>query len=134
MDNNISLEKLAKNEIPSNSLYEKLLKKIDFNIDKEYLNFISKHNGAEGDVGTEQYLSLWDIENILACNPYYEDVEECLNLFFFGTDGSNYGYAFDKTTEKVVGIDFLEIGNSAPRILGDSFKDFLKSFNKLNEY
>lgn len=125
MNNNLNLKNLSKNEIPSQSLYEKLLNKIDFNIDKEYLDFISKYNGAEGEMGTEKYISLWNIENILSLNPYYEDVEECLNLFFFGTDGSNYGYAFDKITGKVVGIDFLNIGNSDPNIITNSFKNFL---------
>lgn len=37
-DNNLGLENLSKNEIPSQFLYEKLLNKIDFNIDKGYLN------------------------------------------------------------------------------------------------
>jgi len=127
MDIYLILEKLSKNEIPSQLLYEKFLQKIDFNIDKEYLDFISKYNGAEGDIGTEQYLSLWDIENILSCNPYYEGVDECLNLFFFGTDGSNYGYAFEKNNGNVVGIDFLDIGNVSPKVIGSSFKDFLIS-------
>ena len=130
MNNNPISERLVKNEIPSQSLYEKLLKKVDFNIDKDYLDFISKYNGAEGDIGSEQYLSLWDIENILSCNPYYEDVDECLNLFFFGTDGANYGYAFEKITGSVVGIDFLDIGNVSPEVIGNSFKIFLISLNQ----
>ncbi|UKB85368.1 hypothetical protein LF887_07010 [Chryseobacterium sp. MEBOG06] len=133
MYNNLIFDKLAKNEIPSQSLYEKLIKKNDFNIDKDYLDFISKYNGAEGAVNADAYLSFWDIENILSCNPYYEDVEECLNLFFFGTDGSNYGYAFDKNTGKIIGIDFLDIGNTSPNIFGNSFTDFLISFSN-NEH
>ncbi|UZT98212.1 SMI1/KNR4 family protein [Chryseobacterium fluminis] len=130
--NSINLRKRveAKNEIPSQLLYEKLLQKIDFNIDKEYLDFIAKYNGAEGIVGLEQYLTLWDIQNILSCNPYYEDVKECFNLFFFGTDGSNYGYAFDKVTGNIVGIDFLDIGDVSPEVRGNSFKDFLISLNQ----
>ncbi|UCA61687.1 SMI1/KNR4 family protein [Chryseobacterium rhizoplanae] len=130
ISSNAIIVDLSKYEVPSQSLYEKLLKKIDFNIDKEYLDFISKYNGAEGRIGSEQYLSLWDIENILSCNPYYEDVEECLNLFFIGTDGSNYGYAFEKTTGNVVGIDFLDRGNVLPEAVGNSFKDFLISLDQ----
>lgn len=132
MDNNaykLSLDKLSKNEIPTQSLYERFLEKIDFNIDGDYLNFISQNDGAEGDIGKEKYLSLWDIENILACNPYYEDVEVCNNLLFFGTDGSNYGYAFNKKTNKIIGIDFLDIGSVPPDEIANSFKEFLTNLN-----
>lgn len=130
MNSNSNIENLFKNEIPSQTLYEKLIQKIDFNIDSDYLNFISKYNGAEGELGSEGYISLWDIENVLACNPYYEDVEECQNLFFFGTDGSNYGYAFEKNISKIVGIDFLDIGNVSPNIIANSFNNFIEVLNK----
>lgn len=129
MDFNSILNSLSKNEFPSQSLYNELKDKIDFNVDKDYLTFISKYNGAEGEIGDEQYLSLWDINNLLACNPYYEDVEECSTLFFIGTDGSNYGYAFDKITGNIVGIDFLDIGNANPKTIAKSFPAFLESLN-----
>lgn len=125
MNNNVSLDNFSKNELPSQSLYQQLLDKIDFNIDEDYLDFIFKYNGAEGDIGSEAYLSLWDIENVLVCNPYYEDVEECKDLFFFGTEGSNYGYAFEKINGGVIGIDFLDIGNIPPNKIANTFKDFL---------
>lgn len=131
MNNNINLilDGFSKNDIPSQSLYEKFIKNIDFSIDEDYLAFIAQCNGADGDIGNNEYLSLWDIENVLSCNPYYEDVQECLDLFFFGTDGSNYGYAFDKHTGGIVGIDFMDIGTLEPDKTGDSFAEFL---NKLN--
>ncbi|WP_175623196.1 SMI1/KNR4 family protein [Chryseobacterium schmidteae] len=131
MDNNIdlSLSNFTKNEFPSHSLYTKFIETIDFNIDKEYLSFISKYNGAEGNIGKDGYLSLWDIENVLACNPYYDDVEESINLFFIGTDGANYGYAFDKTSGEIVGIDFLDIGEVKTQFFADSFLNFLRILN-----
>ena len=131
MDNNIGLllSNFTKNDVPSHSLYTKFIEAIDFDIDGGYLTFISKYNGAEGNIGKEGYLSLWDIENVLACNPYYDDVEDCLNLFFIGTDGANYGYAFEKTPEKIIGIDFLDIGETKPLPIANSLIDLLKILN-----
>lgn len=131
MDNNIDLllSSFTKNDLPSHSLYTKFIETIDFDIDGEYLKFVSKYNGAEGSIGKDGYLSLWDIENVIACNPYYDDVEDCLNLFFIGTDGSNYGYAFEKNSGKIVGIDFLDIGEIEPLSIANSFIDLLRILN-----
>ena len=83
MDYNIIIANLDKNDIPKQSVYEKLIENIDFRIDKDYLDLISKYDGLDGEIGKGQYLSLWKIESVLSCNPYYEDSEACNDLFFF---------------------------------------------------
>ena len=103
------MEQLNKNEAPDSIVYSALLQKINFNIDKGFIEFIKNHNGAEGNISENSYLILWNIEQLISLNPYYEDNKECEELFFFGTDGSNLGYAFDKKSGEVVSIDFLDI-------------------------
>jgi hypothetical protein len=119
------IEQLNKNEAPDNNDYSLLLKKIDFDIDKDFLEFIKNHNGAEGNIGSNRYILFWNTEQLISLNPYYEDDTKCEELFFFGTDGSNLGYAFDKKNKKIVSIDFLDISQIQSDIIADTFLSFL---------
>jgi hypothetical protein len=65
----------------------------------------------------------------LSLNPYYEGVEECDNIFFFGSDGSNYGFGFLRNSGEVVGIDFLVISHKKPVPIAVSFELFLMQLN-----
>lgn len=118
-------DRLDLNDTPAQHVFSRLVQKIDFEIDPDFLSFYKRHDGASGNVGKEGYVHLWNIDDIILLNPYYEDVPVCKELFFFGSDGSNLGYAFDKVTGSIVAIDYLEIGRSSPTYIADSFKGFL---------
>lgn len=106
------------------NVWNEYSKKLDFIIDKDYVDFLKQSNGGKL-LSSNLYLEFWRLEDIIMLNPYYEDVDECKKLFFFGTDGSNLGYGFNKKTGYIVCIDFLEIGYSVPKILANNFKEFL---------
>jgi hypothetical protein len=78
-----SLSKLETNPQPSPSLLNDFLSNIDFDLDKDYIEFINNSNGSEGSLSEDSYVTFWKIEDVLALNPYYDDVEECEKLFFF---------------------------------------------------
>lgn len=99
---------------------------LDFNLDSDFKEAILASDGANGFVADDVYLQLWPLEDLIALNPYYDDVEICKRLFFFGSDGSSTGYAFVKSTGKVVSIDFIDIGNAEPVEESDSFLDFVR--------
>jgi hypothetical protein len=86
---NLCIQNLNTNSAPTDMAYLSLSKKIDFEIDDDYLDFIKRFNGAEGFLGQDSFVLFWNIDDLLALNPYYEDNEESEKLFFFGTDGSN---------------------------------------------
>lgn len=119
------LSKLNKNDEPSDMVYSSFLKKIDFDIDKDFVEFVKSYNGAEGVISENDYIILWNIDDIISLNPYYEGVKECEELFFIGTNGSNLGYAFDKKSGKIVSIDFLDISKDQPYVIADTFLSFL---------
>lgn len=100
-------------------------RKIDFAIDLDYLDFIKKHDGSEGFLNENTFIQFWNIDDLIALNPYYEDVEKCGKLFFFGTDGSNLGFAFSKLDSTIVSIDFLEILDKDPDFVSKTFISFL---------
>ena len=120
-----TLNLLNKNIVPAHENIKLLLDTIDFTLDEDYLDFMIETNGAYGNISEEQYLILWKIEEVIMSNPYYNDIEECKNLFFVGSNGGNLGYAFLKANGKMTSIDFLDIGERDPEIIADSFSDFL---------
>ncbi len=101
------------------------LNHLDFGQDPDFIEFILHCDGAEGFVTPDKFILFWSITDLVNLNPYYPGSEECRDLFFFGSDGANFGYAIDKQDNAVVGVDFMEIGESKPLQLGDSFADFL---------
>jgi hypothetical protein len=123
------LEQLHKLTLPDNVAYSALLQKIDFNIDKDFLEFIQTYNGVVGNIGENNYIHLWNAEEITKSNPYYEDSNDCKNIFFFGSDGASLGYAFDKKSGQIVSINFYDIDEIQPDAIAGSFESFL---NKLS--
>ncbi len=122
------VKSLNKNIAPDDLVYSKLLESINFKIDIDFLEFIKKYNGAEGILGENNFILFWKIEQLIALNPYYKGVKECDGLLFFASNGSNLGYAFEKKSGWIVGIDFLDISFTQPEIMAQSFDLFL---NKL---
>ncbi|MEO4004175.1 SMI1/KNR4 family protein [Flavobacterium sp. CAU 1735] len=123
------IELLNKNDAPDNAIYSALLKKIDFEIDKDFLEFIKMYDGAEGNIGNNNYISFWNTEQLITLNPYYEYNKDCEELFFFGTDGSNLGYAFEKKNGQIISIDFLDISQIQPDVIADTFELFLSELS-----
>jgi hypothetical protein len=117
---------LNKNESPSSAVFLAFLESLDFTVDKDFIDFIQSFNGAEGFIGKSDYLILWEIDDLMSLNPYYIDNKECEGLYFIGSNGSNFGYAFDKSTGKIVGIDFLEISEVQPELISNTFISFLR--------
>ncbi len=122
------ISQLDKNLPPIESSYLSLINKIDFKIDEDFVLFMREFNGAEGFLNNDSFILIWNIDDIIALNPYFLDVKACVSLFFFGSDGSNLGYAFDKKNGTVVAIDFLEIMEKEPEIVGENFESFLLKF------
>ena len=115
---------LNKNTSPDDSDYEELIIKIDFKIDNDFLQLIKLFNGLSGPLGSS-YVLIWKIQEMIKLNPYYDFIEECSNLFFFGSNGSSLGYAFYKANGSIVSIEFLDIGIEKPVLIAKSFEDFL---------
>ena len=121
------MQKLGCGQPPSRNEYYKLISEIDFPIDSTFLEWIEVCSQAEGPMSSRTYIQFWKIDDILTLNPYYKDLEAANRLFFFGSDGSSLGYAFDKENGNVVAIDFIDIGIADPVILGGSFVEFMEN-------
>jgi SMI1 / KNR4 family. len=88
-------EKFYRND----SCDEKIIKKVETELKKDfpksYVDFLFWSNGGEGEIG-ENYISLWDCENITQLNNDY-GIQKYLTEDFvaFGTDGGGNCFAFD---------------------------------------
>ncbi|MGE3467928.1 MAG: SMI1/KNR4 family protein [Pyrinomonadaceae bacterium] len=120
------LESLQCGPAPQSDILKSLRARLDFKVDPDFIKFVSRCSGAEGFISGGNYLQIWSVEDMLALNPYYPDNLESHRLFFFGADGSNLGYAFDKTTSEIVSIDFLDIGDRQPTSLAKTFFEFIE--------
>lgn len=97
---------------------------------EDYKSFLLQHNGGEGEVGEEQYLVLWKIEELLMFNEGYSVDTFTPGLFLFGSDGSNMAYAFDlrKDVPTVVEIPFDSIDIEDAWDSSCTFLEFIRGF------
>ena len=102
-----------------------VLSSVRFPVDPSFTEFIKHCNGAEGFLSPDQFILFWKTEDLLQLNPYSVKIEQSHGLFFFGSDGSDFGFAFDQTNGKVVGIDLIDLGQVEPKTLANSFTDFI---------
>lgn len=123
------IESLDKNIRLQLDEYDFFIKSLDFDIDQDFTEFCKLYDGAQGFLSSSNYLQLWNIDDIITLNPYYVDIEECNNLYFFGSNGSNLGFAFNKENDEIVSIDFLEISLVKPKFLSNNFYSFLKDYS-----
>ena len=101
---------------------------LGFKFPEEYANFLSQTNGAEGAIGEAAYLVLWSIENVGSLNKAYKVNEYAPYLTLFGSNGGGTAFAFDRRLASlpIVEIEFMDIGLEEPKLLGQTFLDFLE--------
>ena len=86
------------------------------------------YNGAEGSIGENSYLVIWSIEDIISLNEEYGVFEFTPEILYFGSDGGDMAYAFDRRNSavKIVEIPFESISVNDAVTLSDDFDDFIK--------
>jgi hypothetical protein len=96
----------ALNEKPSDSQISFLKNNMNFDYPSDYFDFISLHNGGEGELG-EGYLALWSIEDMLETNsiqkkeaPMFYD-----KYWIFGSNSGIFQYVFSKKDRTILEID-----------------------------
>jgi SMI1 / KNR4 family (SUKH-1) len=93
----------------------------------EYMEFLRVTNGAEGPIGTQGYLQLWRVEELVPLNEAYEVATFAPGLLLFGSDGGGSGYGFDtETTGGVVEVPFVGMNRTEIRPIADTFNEYLK--------
>lgn len=101
---------------------------IGFKLPADYLYFAEGYNGFEGFIG-EEYVRLWDIENLIEENSGYAIVQELDNTIGIGGNGGGEFLAIEMLGEgayRVVLSPFIDLDKKYFVDVGSSFTDFLQ--------
>lgn len=93
----------------------------------DYLEFLREHNGGEGFVG-DDYLVLWQAEELDTFNREYQIDEYAPGLIAFGSSGGGDAYAFDMRTAAapIVRVPFIGIELRYAKPMADTFTNLLR--------
>ena len=106
--------------------------KFKITLPKDYIEYISENNGFAGILNEEYYTDIrknTDID-IISLNEEYEVQEFFSNLIYFGSNGGDEAYAFDKSNNMcIVSVPF--IGNEVDKIIiANNFCEFINNDSK----
>ena len=109
--------KISINEVEQN---------LNFSLPADYIFFAENYIENESFIGNE-YVKLWDFNEILKLNAEYEITENLKNIFAIGGNGSSELIAieFIKSQEyRVVLISAIDLDKTNYIEIGNSFADF----------
>lgn len=115
---NETVQKLSEFNISSD---EELVLSERYKAFKDYL----KHTvSGEGMVGENNYLSLWEKNEIEELNNSYETQEFLSNILLIGSDGGDSAYGID-VNGKYIEVPFIGMDDEEVEIVADDFDGFI---------
>ena len=95
----------------------------------DYRNFMQKTNGGEGFIGSNSYIVLWSVDELMSMNKMYEVQAFAPGLLLFGSDGGGEAYGFDvrSSSYSVIQVPFVGMSWTDAMLAGESFSIFLKN-------
>ena len=123
---------------------EELFKNFDFNdkteyeiselngvqFPRDYLDFMHRHNGGEGDVGENTYVSLFMLEELEEINSGYGIAEYLPDYFIVGTDGGGMLLGYSSAKNLYFAVDAMNISDEETFYEADSLVEF---FERMDE-
>jgi hypothetical protein len=92
---------------------------------RDYFEFLSRHNGAEGFLGTDRYIVLWSDLQLRELNEAYGVEDFAPSVLLIGTDGGDTAYGIDDATGRYVSVPIVGMSREALKDEGASFEEFL---------
>lgn len=92
----------------------------------DYADVLARYNGLEGFVGSEQYLQLWKVEDVVGLNAAYHVQDFAPGINLIGTDGGDTGYGIEAATKRYVSVPLVGLSRNAVRVIGANFEEFLE--------
>ena len=96
---------------------------------KVFEDYLQHTVSGEGMVGENNYLSLWEKNDIEELNNNYETQEFLSNVLLIGSDGGDTAYGID-VNGKYIEVPFVGMDDEEVEIIADdydSFKDYVWS-------
>jgi hypothetical protein len=131
MDKNLTM-RLAQfeksEEGASDALIDSIQQLLDFELPADYVNVMKEFNGGEGEVGENSWLTIFPIEELILVNNDYKLLMEGVpNLFLFGKDAADSGYAFNKEKKSYHSFGLMsDFKTDSIIFCGNNFSEFIE--------
>jgi hypothetical protein len=113
---------------------QQLVKGAGVELPKDYLEFLGKSDGGEGELGVKPgWIRLWPAKEVMAANQDYCVAEFLPGFFAFGSSGSDEMFAFDVRQPKkvsVASVPFVPMEAEEAVQVSRSFSELAKQFGK----
>ena len=91
---------------------------------KAFEDYLQHTVSGEGMVGENNYLSLWEKNEIEELNNSYETQEFLSNVLLIGSDGGDTAYGID-INGKYIEVPFIGMDDEEVKIVADDFDGFI---------
>lgn len=121
------IKEIELNEPSSSKQIEYVEKVLSVQFPNDYKQFVLAYDGGEGCVGSNSYLVLWTLNDIIELNEAYAVNQFAPGLILFGTDGADTAYAYDMRTDKkmIVEVPFIGMNLGNLTVCANNLNDFL---------
>ena len=107
-------------------------KEIGFDLPDDYKDFLLRHGGHETRIG-EEYIKLWDKDDLLSLNQDYKIFENLSGTIGIGDNGAGEFIGIEKLVDgglRIVLTPFIDLDKQYHIEVGQSFTDFLSRLDK----
>ena len=107
-----------------NDIIKEIEEAFKIKLPQDYIEYMKNNNGYTGMI-KEEYYDIWKLEDIIPRNEAYQVQKFFPNLIYFGSNGGDEAFAFDKSNNMcIVSIPF--IGTEDNKIvIADNFNVFI---------
>lgn len=102
-------------------------REIGFELPDDYKDFLLRHGGHETQIG-EEYVKLWDKDDLLTLNQDYKILENLSGTIGIGDNGAGEFIGIEKLGDRglrIVLTPFIDLDKQEHIEIGKSFTDFL---------
>lgn len=85
----------------------------------DYKGLVEQSNGLEGFASNDEYIILWQVEDLTKRNSEYGTAEFVPGVILLGTNGSNTGLGFRVKDRRYVTVPLVGMEPSAIVVVGD---------------
>jgi hypothetical protein len=105
-----------------------LQRQLDFELPDDYIDLVKECNGGEGEVGENNWLCLFPIEELIIVNRDYGILmQEIPDYFLFGKDAADTGFAFHKKMKTIHSFGLMSNFETDPIVFcGNTFLEFME--------
>lgn len=121
-----------------NEIIKKIEESLNIKLPQDYIEYMEKNNGYTGMIN-DNYYDVWKLEDIISRNNDYQVQEFFPNLIYFGSNGGDEAFAFDKSNNMcIVAVPFIGTEDDKT-IIANNFNDFINenssnTNNRVNTY